>query len=83
MFWINPRVGGRSFVIAKSKAMRLTLSYILFSRRGTTGKMVGRSAFMSSDSRRMSPWKKPIRPPWQYTTDCDGEENRHVRPPCS
>ncbi|KAL0607757.1 UPF0764 protein C16orf89 [Plecturocebus cupreus] len=43
----------------------LTLSYIRFSSRGTTGKMVGHRAFMSSERRRMSPWKKPMRPPWQ------------------
>lgn len=33
----------------------LTLSYILFSRRGTAGIMVGLKAFMSSESRLMSP----------------------------
>lgn len=47
------------------QSVGLTLSYIRFSSRGTTGKMVGRRAFMSSERRRMSPWKKPTRPPWQ------------------
>lgn len=43
----------------------LTLSYIRFSSRGTTGNMVGHKAFISSERRRISPWKKPTRPPWQ------------------
>lgn len=34
----------------------LTLSYMRLSKRGTTGKMVGLRAFMSSGRRRMSPW---------------------------
>lgn len=33
----------------------LTLSYIRFSSRGTTGNMVGHKAFISSERRRISP----------------------------
>lgn len=64
----------------RKSEVKLTLSYILFSSRGTTGKMVGRNAFISSDKRRISPWKKPMRPPWQYTTDWGEEQGTHVTP---
>lgn len=51
----------------------LTLSHMRFSRRGTTGKTVGFSVCMSSIKSRMSPWKKPIRPPWMRTTPWKGK----------
>lgn len=45
-----------------------TLSNMRLSRRGTTGKTVGRRVFKSSIKSLMSPWKKPIRPPWMRMT---------------
>ncbi len=41
----------------------LTLSNMRFSRRGTTGNMVGFRVVRSSIRIRMSPWKYPIRAP--------------------